>query len=471
MLSRAIVVLLAALIAVSHLTAAPLIEMKSGEALLRMRADDGIGYTVELSSGGSSYCIPKPICLDLDGVRLEGVYASVVRSAGEVLLCDGSLRSNRGTRFHFQDRYRAVQDGAFELARVVQVSHSQMEDRGFNSAFCIELGMESPFLENEYFVPGIWYRTNFMSRVAGELASDSNDHDFIFREDRLPLPLVAARCTRSSSSLALIHAASTPTSFAGDHGLARVIDERMQFGSLGVRRSNRTSLCFLYPGSEGEKNRIPGESPNGWALRSHPVREGVMHRYKLILTTATLPSYAALVEKSWLRAFQLYQPILRRVDLRAAYRGLIETLDHYAVSERDGYDAPGFPFSVYLPDGKVREYNYQMGFIGRQIPNAYYLIHAGIEFQQKDWMEKGTAILDFWAKESLLPDGLPRTWYEPAREGQGRGHWRASDNRHGGVALRVAATGMQGLLEAWRKMRHVGREKQEWLAACRKFGD
>lgn len=444
--------------------------LDSGSARLGVHADGGQWLSLSAGAEDAGHPIGQPLSLEVDGERIAGRYERAAVRDG-ALCCEGSLKSRRGTTFLFRDAYRATTPGAFQLTREVEVADAQAGDTAFNTVFQIGLGKAAAFGEHEYFVPSIWYRTNFEQPVAGQLASDPGDRHYLFREDRLPLPVVMARHRASGDTVALAHVAADPTTFAGDQGLDRVVDERLQFGSLGVAREDDLVLAFMFPGSEGEKNRTKGFSPKGWALRSHPVKTGVRHRYQLLLSATNTPAYPDAVEHAWGRAFDAYRPKLRRVDLPAAFAGLIDTLDHYAVGESAGYDAPGFPFSVFLPEGKVRGYNYQMGFVGRQLPNAFFLIHEGIDQRRDDWREKGEAIVDFWARESLLPDGWPRTWYDPAHEPGKRGHWRENDNRHGGMALRIATTGMEGMLAAWRKQREDRRAKPAWLAACRRFGD
>ena len=411
-----------------------------------------------------------PMLLEVNGTKLRGCYEKILTGGGQ-LACEGELRGPHGTRFVFHDQYRAVAGDAFELTRSVEVREPQAGDISFNSAFGMRLGEEARFEEQEVFVPGIWYRGNFSTRIPGDLAASPNDTDYFFREDRLPLPLISARDSRTGATITLSHLEAEPTTFLGDHGLKRVIDGRMQFGSVGMSRRPHITLMFIFPGSEGEKNRVPRENHLGWALRSHPVRTDVSHHYKLMLRAAKTPSYPDAVEHAWKGAFERYQPRLRNVDLPKAFHGLIDTLDHYAVTKADGYDAPGFPFSVLLPEGQARAYNYQMGFVGRQLPNAFFLLHEGIEQNRQDWLGKGEAIVDFWADECQRSDGLPQTWYDPSRDPKVRGRWRTSDNKHGGTALRVAATGMEGMLAAWTKIRASGRDKPKWLDACRKFGD
>lgn len=444
--------------------------IESQGASLTVHADDGWWLSLRCEPDGRTHTIGQPLAIDVDGDRISGRYEHAVVEAGE-LRCEGSLTSRRGTTFTFRDRYRPTARHAFDVDREVEVAEPNAGDTAFNSVFHIDLGRDAAFGRHDYFVPGLWYRTNFTHPVAGLLASDPNDRFFLFREDRLPLPVVAARDRASGDTVTLTHVLADPTTFGGDQGPDRVVDERLQFGSLGVVRRDQLSLAFMFPGSEGEKNRTPGGKKKGWALRSHPVRSGVVHRYRLMLSATTTAAYPDAVEHAWKQAFARYQPQLRRVDLPRACAGLIETLDHYFVGKSQGYDAPGFPFSVSLPGGDVRAYNYQMGFVGRQIPNAFFLIHEGIAHARDDWRAKGTAIVNFWAQESLCSDGWPRTWYDPAREPGTKGRWRPGDNRHGGTAMRVATTGMEGMLSAWLAMRNAGNDRPAWLAACRRFGD
>jgi hypothetical protein len=75
------------------------------------------------------------------------------------------------------------------LRRFVQICRANPEDRYFNSIFGIEVEPRSTLQDHEYFVPGLWYRTNFKSGMRVALAADPGDQYFLFREDRLPLPL------------------------------------------------------------------------------------------------------------------------------------------------------------------------------------------------------------------------------------------------------------------------------------------
>ncbi len=449
--------------------------LTSGESrLIVAPSPAGAGHHLVFEHAGRSmrtYEPEKPMSLEVNGQRVDGGYSKVANENG-ALVCQGDLTTGNGTRFQFTDRYLVGKSDSFELRRVITIRDASPKDQFFNSIFGIEVEPTSKLRDHDYFVPGVWYRTNFESAMRGALATHPDDRYFLFRGDRLPLPLAMLRNKSNGQTVSLLHVeTSEPTTISGDRGVERVVDERMQFGSIGVRQLEGTSLAFMFPGSEGERNHVDRRASDQWAQRSHPVKPGIAHHYKLVIRFSQTASYADAVATTWQRGFQDYQPKLRPVDVKSAYRGLIDTLEHFAVGTKDGYDAPGFPFSVHLPGGNVRAYNYQMGFIGRQLPNAWILMREGITRRRADLRSMGELIVDFLAANCLLPSGLPRTWYDPAKGKNAKGTWRNSDNPRGGTAMRVATTGMEGMLNAWRSMKQAGIEKPAWLACCRKFGD
>ena len=449
-------------------------ELTSGDARLQLtKVPVGGNYSLSFGYGDhamGSYDLSQPLSLRLSGAKYDGRYTFVSRDK-DTITCEGVISPRDHTNFIFTDRYTVDQRGGFRLSRNVEIEGEDLETESFNTIFGVQASMTGSIRDFEFFVPGIWYRSNFDTKMPGVLAANPSDQYFFFREDRLPLPVVTARRTSNGQTVSLVHLDSKPTTFAKEASIKNAVDSRMQFGSIGIRQKHGTTLAFMFPGSEGERNHVDYRSRNSWAHRSHPVRRGVPHRYELLIRFSTTTSYPNAVEESWKQAFDSYAPGVRRIDVDDAFQGLIETLEHYWIgSDPNGYDAPGFPFSVYLPKGDVRVYNYQMGFIGRQLPNAYFLIYQGYAAKNPSMRRKGEQILDFWAAQSLTDTGLPRTWYDPGNAGT-RGSWRENDNLRGGTSMRVAATGMEGMLEAWKLEQEHGESKSTWLNACRCFGD
>jgi hypothetical protein len=92
------------------------------------------------------------------------------------------ITTGHGTRFVFTDRYLAEKPGAFELRRNVVIQNAAPEDRFFNSLFGIEAEANAGMADLAFFVPGVWYKTNFITRMAGALAKNPGDRYFLFRE-------------------------------------------------------------------------------------------------------------------------------------------------------------------------------------------------------------------------------------------------------------------------------------------------
>jgi hypothetical protein len=451
--------------------------LKSGDALLQThKSTDSSSFYITFEYGDKSFTTYEtgfPVSLEVGGAAEHHLYDSCKERGGE-LLCAARFTSAGGTEFYVTDSYCPSGSGAFELKRNVQITSASKIDKYYSSIFAVR------YRENvdkcEFFIPAIWYRTDFKDALAACRQGSFVEGGLFYREDRLPLPLAMMHLNNGGSNVSLFHKDARPDTFTGDRGRNLVVDSRMRFGSLGVLGGERAGVGFIYPGSESGRRPSDAAQKGGASLtlRSHPVNEETVHRYNLLIDFGNNGSYAGAVCNAWGIVFNAANPPVLEVDLGRAYNGLLDTiLTYYTPADRSGagYDAPGLPFSVYLPSGKVRAYNYQMGFIGCQIPDAYYLLYEGFERKDEAMIQKGEAVLDFWAEQSLLPSGLPRTWYDPAKGPDKTGSWRPSDNNSGGTSMRVASGGMEAMLSAWRTAHTNGTEKDAWLDACVRFGD
>ena len=279
------------------------------------------------------------------------------------------------------------------------------------------------------------------------------------REDRLPLPLVALVDPAANTVLSLTHIKPNGDSFIGDRGLGPVIDSRMLFGSLGIISNRKPSLAFDFPGSEGERTYIAGRSDSPrWAERFHAVRSGARQEYELSIAWSHAPSFAAAVATVWQDAYGRFPQQLSAVDQGIVYAAGIEVLNKYW-KDYDG--VPGFPFSVALPDGSIKEESLQMGFVGQQIPAAVHLLRCGLENKKPELERKGAAIIDFWTQQSASEAGVLRTWHDV----------RPNRWRDYGTFLRIACDGAVGVLNGWKLMTQHGENRPEWLAFCESWGD
>ena len=346
------------------------------------------------------------------------------------------------------------------ITRTLKVTKVAATDKAFSSEVTVPLNGIKSLADAEVFIPGLWYATSAHTQKSA-LITDLGQREFILREDRMALPLVSVRNRATGWTLSIGHVQPDGGTIAGDDNIAPVIDARLQYGALGIRRDESgLKFAFRFPGSEGEQTSIFGYKPDlRTAQRWHPLIVGATQTYTLTFRLSDSVNFAQQMHDVWRSAYAAAQPLVVPFDAPSVYSASINVLDHYFFTQAD---VAGFPFSASLPDGVVKDPSLQMGFVGQQLPCASYLIDEGIRAKRPDVRAKGEQIVDFWAKQSLSKAGVPRTWFDLKPEP----HWR---DYH--TFLRVATDGTSGMLRAWQLERAAGTAKPEWLSFCRHVGD
>lgn len=365
------------------------------------------------------------------------------------------------------DKYTSVGDGAYELDRNVRVESlgSSPYKGGFWTSFGLQFAKSDALLDYDYFIPGVWYRANFL--IAGNLPKElpqRNDTKFFYRDDRTPLPVLAMRNKATGVTVTIVDQDSRCETMLSDAQGVDVNPE-YQFGGVGVVQYDKTS-CFsavaTYPGNDSRAS--------GLGERRHPFTEGFNeHNYKVYFKFGKTDSYAAAVEEAWTDAFNLYDPKVYEEDLSYAYDAITKTCNYYFLNPKGGNNVnvrvhrPGFPWNVFLfGDFSTNSTTYEIGFVGAQTEAGYVLLRAGIDQGNADYINHGRAVLDFWADEGLSDLGLPKTRYYCES-----GNW----DKYAYTSIRQACTGMTALLEAWCYSKKHNVERDNWLGACRRFGD
>jgi len=449
---------------------------------LRLKKSDNIDMGMHLVSIGSSYGIgiyidtgakspadsfnqTEPLTVDVVDDKgaltwLDGGYDVAFRTK-DGYHCTGSLKTVNGTVFKFVDDYTMLAVG-ISLTRRVSIETPSPNDKGFNSQFSLRPSVATTMKDNDVFVPGNWYKQN-EHVPSTALASSLEDQQYYIREDRMPLPMVTVRDRRNGATLTLAHLDPDGATIPGDDGLNRIIDSRLQFGSLGLINTSKPSPVFLFPGTEGERTYTYGASPDRgrWTPRSHPVEIGVPHTYKLLIRLSQTQSYPAAVGEAWRAMYNLNKPPVIRADMAKVYKDSMELLDGY-IRPYDGVIS--VPFAAKTLTGEVADTSSEMGFVGQALPCAALLLRYGFEKNNTDSIDRASQVVDFWAKNSMSPAGVPRTWYDT--HPGGKFTWR---DYH--TFLRTACDGLDGALQAWNVMRKQHKDKPDWLAFCKQGGD
>ncbi len=386
---------------------------------------------------------------------LASPYERTVRGTSE-----GALVTPGGSRLLFSDRYH-VRDDGFTLDRTVRVVAVGQGETAFSTRFAMTTARIPGF---EALLPGVAYRRN-AGVPLGALAGDLDAPAVLVREDRLPLPPGMARHPHNGSAAEMVPLRPDGATFAGEEGRARIVDERMRFGSIGffsepvtpspAPREGRGefSIAFQYPGSEGNRSYVERK---GWSLRSHPLRVGFEQRYALRFSVGASKGYAEAVQKTWRKAFDEADPRPPKPDLGKVYRAGMALLARYGVR----YDGvPSMPFQARLSDGIVTDTSSQMGFVGKALPCAALMLGDAKDRNDPGLREQAEALIDFWVENSMNPSGVPKTWVDIHRGGIVT--WRTYPTH-----LRIAGDGMRGVLDAYRV-----EPRPPWLAYARRWGD
>jgi hypothetical protein len=438
----------------------PVYTITSGGTTLSVRSYGENNYGVGLQLGDTFYEQATPCALEVvtnDGSAnwQMGGYFSAEELDNNTYRCVGIQTSYNGSVFTFTDTYSLHSSGYFEVDRNVVVNSAAEEDDGFSTRLTFARTVTSNMSDYDFFAPGIWYKNNAnVNDVA--LATDLTDYYYWFREDRMPLPMFMLRDKNTGAAFSVCHKDPDGSTFTGEDGLTRIIDDRMKFASIGMQNNTQPSVGILYPGSEGERTGIWGMSSNNnrWAYRNHPVRQGYAQDYSMAMRLYYEPDFPTAMKNAWSAFYDMFNPTLYECNLNQIYLDQIGLLDHYWKSING---SAGFPFRVHL-DGTADEndYNWNMGFVGQQIPNAAILLREGIDADNQQMVSKSLQTIDWWADNALTSNGCPRTWYDPYPQS-----WRSYP-----TYTRVVGDGMRGMIWAWNFRKQQGVNEVSWLNTC-----
>lgn len=438
--------------------------ISSGESVLSIQDLGGGHYGIAVSLNNTSlvYEQKEPLAVEVvtsngGSSYYAGAYDNVQNLGADIYSCTGSVSSLNGSVFAFTDVYRkSSMAGTFNVSRTVVVQSVGPGDAGFSSRLAFRRPVPSAMSDYDFFAPSIWYKDNtYVSDHA--LASDYSDQRYWFREDRMPLPVFMLRQKSNGGTFSVFHKDADGSTFVGEDGLPRIIDGRMKFAAMGMENKDHPLVGMIYPGSEGERTGVWGMAASKrTAWRSHPVTTGFTQAYEMSFTLTEEPDYPSALKNTWQRYYNMEGPALYNVDLDAVYNAQIGILDNYWQSING---TAGVPFRIKL-DGTVEshlDYNFNMGFVGQQPGNASLLIREGILSDNSGLRSKGGQMIDFWVNNAIMPNGMPRTWYDPYPQ-----TWRNDYHTH----MRVVGDGMSGILAAWNYEKKDGVDKPQWLNAC-----
>lgn len=455
-----LIILLSGAFVQSRAGGTPVYTITSGATTLTIRNYATNNYGLGIQMGNTYYEQTKPCAVEVvttggAAAWITGYYSSAVSLGNNTYKCVGTKTSTNGSVFSFTDTISLVSTGIFQIKRNVKVTTAKTSDAGFSTRLIFAQTTTSAMTDYDFFAPGVWYKDN-VSVADNALATDLTDYYYWFREDRLPLPVFMLRKKSDGSTLSVCHKDPDGSTFTGEDGLNRVIDSRLKFASIGMQNNTQPSIGILFPGSEGERTGIYGMSTTKrWAYRSNPVTLNYTQRYTLALSLTSETSFDNALKNTWINYYNMFNPSLYSCDLNQIYLDQLALINNYWSTINN---SAGFPFRVKI-DGTVNaaDYNWNMGFVGMELPNGAILLREGINSNNTTMISRAEQVIDWWANNSLTSTGCPRTWYDPSPQ-----TWRSTYPTY----TRVVGDGMDGMLWAWNFEKKRGVNKPNWLNAC-----
>ena len=348
---------------------------------------------------------------------------------------------------------------------------------GFLSAVAFSADAPGPRSDLEFFAPGMIYgSTDHLTPIAigGKETYNAGRGVIRIREDRVAAPVFGVRFP-SGMSMAVLNTeprGDTTAKDSHDLDVAPLIDERFQFGAVGVEPKDGKLACgFWFPGSEGEvtyRGRMyPGGQVHGWRGRYHPIKNGLAQRYQIAFRFTRAASFPAFYAQTWRWAWETLKPAPVRQDIALVRRSLIDMLATQTSSAPDGKVGLNQVASVLSTENRPA-LKAVMGFTGKSLESAEHML----EEADRDNTERGAnlrklaeKIFDSFTRLKMSPPEGEGFLFENGKPCTAR--WP----RENVMYLRSFGDDMKATLRAIRRERKQGREHPSWLAWVKQYAD
>ena len=336
--------------------------LANGCAVTFVRAGSG-EWGIDISGNAVPHLTqPKPAQIEIyrgDGSvsDLAVGYQSVQKEPLEVV-ARAKVGDRGATSFSVEDRWK-IAGAVLSLSRRVIVI-SDEENAGFYSAIRLVTAPAISWSDTDYFAPGLLYGKPHTRATAPGGSAFYDARYFSIREDYLSAPLfgLSFRDGRSVAVMDMAPHGDTTQEETTAQASTPIIDERLQFGALGVREVPEGGVEFGF--------RLPGttnEFSGGFGFggrpatpvtpivrrRYNPVKTGFSQSYQLGFRFGNSAFLLGMERDAWRWAWQSLKPKVTTIDVEAVRRMLI---DHLADRVLVVDDRAGIPFVIDSVSGK-----------------------------------------------------------------------------------------------------------------------
>lgn len=443
-----------------------------GHSIRLKKYGEDMGVCIVSAEGSVVFENPRPVELRVADTalkqeeKIESGYLSV-SNEGNVWVGKAEVESAGGSVFKVVDSYIPGADG-IRMQRDISVLQSSGEDQGFASYVSLETTADTAtaYKDCEYFIPAMLYKdTENVAEYAAFSKDTFNGEEVMAKETRTGLPMVMVRQKATGQTLAIAHIADEVKDRASNEAIRQKArcDSLCRYGAVGVVKRQGIAAAFRYPYLEAPNSYATG---NGGNVCYHPVQEGETQHYALNLYATATADYNQAMVECYNHHYKALNCAIADIDIKSAYQAIMQDVGSYVQERGSGI---GLPFAVYVDDGSIfidgsgkEAVNYQMGFIGMQIPLAYQMLRYGQQYGDLETYQKGIAIMNFWASRCQTDSGVVKVWFD------------TNDFRPYPAFLRIMTDGMEGMLDACQIVEKTGdsaADEEKWRQTVLKYAD
>ena len=266
---------------------------------------------------------------------------------------------------------------------------------------------DMPHADLDFLLPGLWYKRNM--KVSTGAPSMSVSNTWMFREDRLSTPMVAAYNPVNKKYFSLKHSDAIKQESLIPYNSGEVIMYgESDMGSVGFGDDKKQAyLACTYPVAEYPKSYTRKLLLNKPITVFHKLKKGEVVTLNYEVTKGEADTYTDFMRQMWQYAYDSSMP----QPVETTYSGdqVKKFLSgYYKESFTDEFPLKGYS-GVHVNIDKCEKRGIiEVGFIGRIFLNAFYAMQYGEATGDRKLVDDAKAIFDSYLKNGFTKNGFLR---------------------------------------------------------------
>lgn len=292
------------------------------------------------------------------------------------------------------------------LSKQLLINAKAKSTCAFNIKGVVDLG-NVRYDDSYFYLPGFWYRKNL--RSPENAVSNRVSKNWTVKEDRLSTPSVGVYDQKSKQSYTVYHVNEMKEEALKAYPKGEVIvHQKTDIGFVGFGDHNGTVyLSFGYPYSETPYTYIRKLTLDPPVTVFQKIDAGEEINLKWLLHEDQHDDYSDFMKDSWTNAYETYQPEqVQETYSDDRVKALLAR--YFEQSYTDTYQLKGFSGVHLHIDRCTKRGLLEVGFVGRNLLNAFNSAEFGYETGQEKYIEMAREIYKSYTEYGFTPNGFLR---------------------------------------------------------------